>query len=339
MTPNKLLERTISGTLGGDELDYSELSSVFRDSQAMLRSALEQDPENAELKSLLDQSKQMEALLTASGQAEQAGDMDRLSEIASEISELTGTGQAPEVLEGDIGALEEAIEDGDILAAKRVIDQGVELNACYGEYDQFPLGWAVTSENRSVEMVRLLLQHGADAAFATPEGYTALHDIANYMWGVDDRNLATELTRILVTAGADIEARNHYGWTPLLRAVMEGSADEMRAMLSNGADPNAIYPNHSMPEFSRGMTALINATHDPEKVALLLAYGADPSAVAPNGQDFVAYVTKEIEHVTTTREPFFVKMLLRLLGVKAMKQNMIKGLEQSRDLVAEALRT
>lgn len=319
-------------------MDYTELSSVFRDSQAMLQSALEQDPGNAELKKLLDQSVQMEALLTASGQADAVGDTERMSQIAGEISALTGTGGAVEVLEGDIGALEAAIEAGDILAAKAVLDQGVELNAHYGEFDQFPLGWAMASDTRSVEMVRLLLQRGADAGFATPEGYTALHYIADYMWGADGPGLSAELARILVAAGADMEARNHYGWTPLLRAVMEGSVEEMQALLVNGADANACHPDISMPEFSRGMTALMNAAYDPEKVALLLAHGADPSAVAPNGSGFADYVAAEIENVTTTREPFVAKLLLRVFGVKGMKKDMVAGLAQSRDLVAEAAR-
>ncbi len=337
MTPDKLMERAISGTLGADNLDYTELSSVFRDSQQMLQSALEQDPGNAELKKLLDQSVQMEALLTASGQADEAGDAERLSEIAGEISVLTGTGPVDEQLEGDIGALEAAIDEGDILAAKAVLDKGVDLNAHYGEFNEFPLGWAMGSGVRSVEMVRLLLQRGADARFATPEGYTALHYIADYMWGGDDADLSRELVRILVAAGADIEARNHYGWTPLLRAVMEGSVAEMQALLAHGADADAVYPDHSMPEFSRGMTALINAAYDPEKVALLIAHGADPAAVAPNGLDFAAHVAAEIETVTTTREPFLAKLLLRVLGVKGMKQDMVRGLEQSRDLVAAAV--
>ena len=65
------------------------------------------------------------------------------------------------------------------------------------------------------------------------------------------------------------------GLTPLARAALFGSLDEMQAALETAADVNASSPG--------GITALMAAAHDPAKVGRLLAAGADPRAVAASG--------------------------------------------------------
>jgi ankyrin repeat protein/mono/diheme cytochrome c family protein len=66
------------------------------------------------------------------------------------------------------------------------------------------------------------------------------------------------------------------GSTPLMYATLYGSADAMRDLLAAGADPNAAADG--------GTTALMMASHDPQKTGLLLEAGANPNARPDDGR-------------------------------------------------------
>ncbi len=66
-----------------------------------------------------------------------------------------------------------------------------------------------------------------------------------------------------------VEDRDGDGLTALARAVVAGSADDVKRLLEAGADPNAAS--------IQGVTPLHCAVFDAEKTKLLLAAGADPS--------------------------------------------------------------
>lgn len=114
-----------------------------------------------------------------------------------------------------------------------------------------------------LDMVKLLLQHGADPTVREPGKPTALHGVAGIgsrsnTWSEGDEKKAQELVQLLVDAGADINAtvgeqlgRYEIGYTPLHFAVHEretsvfwgfGSSEEVvsLALLLAGADPNAL---------------------------------------------------------------------------------------------------
>lgn len=102
------------------------------------------------------------------------------------------------------------------------------------------------------EVVRLLLDAGADPNIADKEGQTPL--IAN-AWDV-------EIARMLVAHGANVNAQGKDGFTPLLNA---GTLELMRFLLEHGANPFA--------KTERGETALDLAKQNNHKdmVALLEA--------------------------------------------------------------------
>ena len=66
------------------------------------------------------------------------------------------------------------------------------------------------AENR-VDIVRLLIEQGADVAVQDEFGATPLHIAA--------RNSALEMARLLIDRGADIEVKDEDGRTPLIYAV------------------------------------------------------------------------------------------------------------------------
>lgn len=176
-----------------------------------------------------------------------------------------------------ISDLFDAIWDGDVARVRALIGrEPADVNARMD--DMTPLMQAVMLEDRSPECVECLLRAGADPHARTDEGYTAMHCAVD-VDGEQSVETARRILGLLAEAGADLEAEQHWGWTPLMRAVLEGSLADVVPLIELGADPNRTYPAHSMPEFLRGWTLLEvpYATPDgPSYLRALLAGGADP---------------------------------------------------------------
>jgi ankyrin repeat protein len=101
-----------------------------------------------------------------------------------------------------------------------------------------------------------------------------------------------KIIRILVNKGADLEAQQHWGWTPLMRAVVEGTCDEVVALVNVGANPDCIFPSNTMPEFLAGRTLLMAtlATVEAEKkLSILIKAGADVYAQDMYGDTVLTY--------------------------------------------------
>jgi hypothetical protein len=185
--------------------------------------------------------------------------------------------------------LHKAIEDADEAGVCRILmDRPELLEVPYCGLTA--LMHAVSCISRSVPVIRAILEAGANVNRQTDEGYTALH------FAIDvngEANLNTgEVIGLLVSAGADLTARQHYGWTPLLRAVVEGTVAEVKALLAAGADPNETLPFDTLPEFNAGRTTLMAAvTRSGAEVVVdaLLQAGADPQRRDANGMNFFEY--------------------------------------------------
>lgn len=189
-------------------------------------------------------------------------------------------------LSGDMAELEDAIDAGDLDATRAILAGKPELNAHYGPFQGFPLLWAMTAEGRSHRMVAMLLDHGADPNFATPDGFSPLHYIGGYLFEEDAEDLRA-LTETLTRNGADIEARTQSGLTPLLRAVCDGRLSEVACLLDHGADPDASVAEG-------GKTPLIEAMYKPDILELLLDVGADPARQTSTGEDALALIQAEL---------------------------------------------
>lgn len=131
------------------------------------------------------------------------------------------------------------------------------------------------AKSGDIEMVRLLVEYGADAFAAMPNGTTALHFVAGLGWrdgspiapsydqGTEEE--AVETIDYLLELGLDINAQNEGGDTPLHSAVSgRKSAMIVARLLERGADP-AI-------ENMRGQTAAALAeARSTEAIAALVS--------------------------------------------------------------------
>ncbi|MFO0467462.1 MAG: ankyrin repeat domain-containing protein [bacterium] len=93
----------------------------------------------------------------------------------------------------------------------------------------------------NIEMVRMLLEHGADASAVDQNGMNGLHGLALHH-SKEFPQPIFEIGCLLKDRGLNIDAVDMYGNTPLWRAVFESSAgppfDAVVGLLRLGADIN-----------------------------------------------------------------------------------------------------
>lgn len=130
-----------------------------------------------------------------------------------------------------------------------------------------PLMWAALEGD--LEMIRSLLDRGADPNVANEAGATAL------MWAIPDLSKVSAL----LEKGANPNARSKAGRTPLMIAAsIYGATDVVKLLLDRGADPSG-----SSPSLFGGTTALTESAYagDEATFKLLLERGSNPKAAGP----------------------------------------------------------
>lgn len=108
--------------------------------------------------------------------------------------------------------------------------------------------------NAQTEIVKLMLQHGADPLVVNNRKENALMRAATYG--------DTSLTRLLLNKGVDINAKGVDDFTPLFYAIRSQNTEMVLWLLANGADADARDSYKSPPvtyALVSGDTAMINA--------------------------------------------------------------------------------
>ncbi len=166
-----------------------------------------------------------------------------------------------QVLVGASAEVADAIERGDLAAARALVQKGADVNATQID-GATALHWAVYREDPAA--VDLLLGAGARVDVANRVGFTPLAMAALYG--------NPEVVDRLLKAGADATSLGPNGETMVMFAARNGRPEVIRLLAEAGVNVNAREP-------LRGTTALMWAVEQRNAAAVeaLLAAGADPS--------------------------------------------------------------
>ncbi len=149
--------------------------------------------------------------------------------------------------------------NGDLECVKQALADGAEVTSKEPQIGATAL--IAASIMGHTEIMKLLLEKGADANAADNNAFTAL--IYSAAKGNADG------TKLLLDSGAKVNTKNAHGETALIRAASVGSAEVVRILLGSGAEIEA--------ETNEGGNALILAADNghTEVVKVLLEKGAN----------------------------------------------------------------
>lgn len=123
-----------------------------------------------------------------------------------------------------------SVEDGDVLAAKRQLDQpgSTLVNTRKGDTGETALH--IVTRRRDLGWINFLMGHGADPNARDRSGATPLH--------VAVERSFLDGARVLIARGAQVDRPNNSGETALIKAVQLKDAAMVRFLLDQRADPD-----------------------------------------------------------------------------------------------------
>jgi len=148
--------------------------------------------------------------------------------------------------ESGMSVLEVAASVNNLEVARLLLAKGADVNTT--DKDGYTaLGDAVSAGDRSAELTRLLLDHGAKVNVASGETLDMVKNGKIRIGWMTPLLLAVpqteyQVVEMLVKAGAKVNAKDVRGLTPLVLAVATDHADPriVRLLLENGADPKIV---------------------------------------------------------------------------------------------------
>lgn len=160
-------------------------------------------------------------------------------------------------------------DDLQIEIIKTLLEAGANPNVFHDGYDgdcNFPL--KILAQQARLELIKLLLSHGADATLKCKNGDNALSSSSGAKY--------LEQSNILIDAGADVNAaENNWGTTPLMIAVGFRDFPLIKKLLAKGANINTQANNGSSPLIFAIATG--EKKPDIQLVEFLLKSGANPN--------------------------------------------------------------
>jgi ankyrin repeat protein len=100
----------------------------------------------------------------------------------------------------------------------------------------------LAAEVNNLDVIKALVENGADPSIPTEQGTTALMMAAGAGTDVqrarepEERVVAVETAKFLLDHGAEVNAAGQYGWTALHAAAYQGLNDVIEYLVSKGAN-------------------------------------------------------------------------------------------------------
>ena len=195
------------------------------------------------------------------------------------------------------------------------------------EFDAFPLWYAARFCN--VELVKLLIQYGADVNARTRKGESAIHTAC-----LSDLSEHVEIVKILGAAGANVNSANNKGLTCLMASY---TLEIVRYLLNKGVDVNA---RETTGDKKTALHYAIDSSDGDSlsKVKALVEAGADMTIPDKNGyQPFIfaaiagetAIMTYLLEKNPVSAESKFkAHVLLAASQINHGDEKLVEGLQQ-----------
>jgi ankyrin repeat protein len=148
---------------------------------------------------------------------------------------------------------------------KFILELGADVNKTSGSESKAPLHAA-----GSVELVKIILKHGANVDTVDRFGRSALQRLLDY-----SSNSYFEMIKVLIKYKAEVNNRDMVGDTPIITAARNGNHEAVELLLGTGADLSACN--------DEGANALVEAVwrHDEshtKTIRILLKAGADANS-------------------------------------------------------------
>jgi ankyrin repeat protein len=163
------------------------------------------------------------------------------------------------------------------IAKHLVSEYSQDVNACGLHKMSTPLHWA--SSKGHVEVVRYLLEHGANVTAQSQDGSMPLH------WASQKGHI--QVIRTLLQHKADAKARDKNKSTPLHRASSRGYAGSARIFLEHGVDATAQDKNGWTPLHCAAFEGHVEVTH------VLLKHGVDTTMQDKDGRTPLHHASSE----------------------------------------------
>ncbi|XP_039432348.1 uncharacterized protein LOC120415041 [Culex pipiens pallens] len=140
---------------------------------------------------------------------------------------LINHGASIDPTESGLTALHAVATGGSSEILESLLEKNIDINGKWGEDEVTPLFQACFYKHSNI--VKLLLEHGADVNLGTCNGYMPIHQAA--------RNDCTEIMELLVSKGANINCTTtDNGHTPLFEATLHNAKHAVKLLLDMGAN-------------------------------------------------------------------------------------------------------
>lgn len=305
----------IAGAAGLDMTDIGRQLNDLKGESAKAQQHFENSDaalwagDTARWKALNEKGPQLDYAKLGSFHEDYAPDADALDSAPATEEELAAlyaeAGLDPALLHQEILPDRYAdIAEGTPGAVAAFIATQQDPNVFTGDSQHNALLAALDAPARNAVDLQALIAAGANPCVIHPTGDTALS------WAMGYRHLDTvtaesemQLVALLVSAGVDVNHQLPDFGSPFRRALIEGEANQVAAMLAAGADPHANLPMDFPVAVLAGVTPLVAAAPKPAVIALLLAHGVDPKALCADGQTSAAFISQHADAADARADP------------------------------------